>query len=94
MSTVDTLKLARALRDRGGFTQDAADATAEAINAALGQEVATKSDIKLLDSRITALDSRIVMLMWIVGINLTLLFGIGGPLLWLMLRIAAKVGAL
>lgn len=57
-------------------------------------ESATKSDIKLLNSRITALDSRIVMLMWIVGINLTLLFGMGGPLLWLMLRIAAKVGAL
>ena len=62
MAVVDTLKLARALHDRGGFNQEAADATAEAINAALGEDVATKSDIKLLDSKIT-------LLLWAVGIN-------------------------
>jgi hypothetical protein len=48
MAIIDTLKLARALRDKGGFTQDAAEATADAFNAALGDEVATKSDIRLL----------------------------------------------
>jgi hypothetical protein len=30
MAAIDTLKLARALRDRGGFSSDAAEATAEA----------------------------------------------------------------
>jgi hypothetical protein len=40
-----TLKLARALRDQGGFTQDAADATAEDLNDALGADVATRTDI-------------------------------------------------
>ena len=43
MAVIDTLKLARALHDKGGFNQEAADATAEAINAALGEDVATKS---------------------------------------------------
>jgi hypothetical protein len=62
MAVIDTLKLARALHDKGGFSQDAADATAEAINAALGEDVATKSDIKLLDGKIT-------LLLWAVGIN-------------------------
>ena len=62
MAVIDTLKLARALHEQGGFNQEAADATAEAINAALGEDVATKSDIKLLDSKIT-------LLLWAVGIN-------------------------
>jgi len=62
MAVIDTLKLARALHDKGGFNQEAADATAEAINAALGEDVATKSDVKLLDGKIT-------LLLWAVGIN-------------------------
>jgi hypothetical protein len=61
-SVIDTLKLARALHDKGGFSQEAADATAEAINAARGEDVATKSDIKALDGKIT-------LLLWGVGIN-------------------------
>lgn len=48
MAIIDTLKLARALRDKGGFTQDAAEATADALNNALGDDVATKSDMRLL----------------------------------------------
>lgn len=46
MTAIDTLKLARALRDKGGFSSDAAEATAEALNAALGEEVATKADLR------------------------------------------------
>jgi hypothetical protein len=62
MAVIDTLKLARALHDKGGFSREAADATAEAINSALGEDVATKSDIKLLDGKIT-------LLLGAVGIN-------------------------
>jgi len=69
MAVIDTLKLARALRDKGGFSQAAADATAEAINAALGEDVATKSDIALLDSKIKLVDGKITLLIWAVGIN-------------------------
>jgi hypothetical protein len=73
MAVIDTLKLARALHDKGGFTQDAADATATALNEALGEDVATKADITTLDRkedrRIKELDGKITMLIWAVGIN-------------------------
>jgi len=54
MAVIDTLKLARALRDQGGFTQAAADATAEALNAALGVDVATKTDIDVVRAALKA----------------------------------------
>jgi len=73
MAIIDTLRLARALHDKGGFTQDAADATAEALNAALGEDVATKADIDRLDSKLDAsvarLDSKLTVMMWAIGIN-------------------------
>jgi hypothetical protein len=80
MAIIDTLKLARALHAKGGFTQEAADATAEALNAALGEDVATKADIVRAEGKITALDSKIdgriaalegkmTMLLWAVGFN-------------------------
>jgi|SRR5579862_34112 hypothetical protein len=54
MAVIDTLRLARALRDRGGFTEPAAEATAEALNAALGGDVATKGDVELVKVDIAA----------------------------------------
>jgi hypothetical protein len=45
MAVIDTLKLARALRDKGGFSQEAAEATAEAFDGAFGDTVATKRDL-------------------------------------------------
>jgi hypothetical protein len=69
MAIIDTLKLARALRDKGGFTQEAADATATALNEALGEDVATKADIKTLDVKITAIEGKLTLLIWAVGIN-------------------------
>jgi hypothetical protein len=54
MAVIDTLKLARALRDRGGFTQNSAEATAEALNEALGVELATKADLRELELRLEA----------------------------------------
>jgi hypothetical protein len=63
MAIIDTLRLARALHDRGGFSQEAADATAEALNAALGEDVATKTDIEGLKvatkASIDRLDSKL-----------------------------------
>jgi hypothetical protein len=73
MAIIDTLKLARALHDKGGFSQEAADATAEAINTALGADVATKADITTLgsklDGRIAAIDGKLTLLIWAVGLN-------------------------
>jgi hypothetical protein len=69
MAVIDTLKLARALHDKGGFTQEAADATASALNEALGEDVVTKSDINLLDTKLTAMEGKLTLLIWVVGIN-------------------------
>jgi hypothetical protein len=54
MATIDTLRLSRVLRDRAGFSQDAAEATAEALGAAIGGEVATKADIAELRTELKA----------------------------------------
>jgi hypothetical protein len=84
MAVIDTLKLARALHDKGGFSQEAADATAEALNAALGEDVATKADVgglrtelkaditalgSRIDGKITAIEGKLNLLIWAVGIN-------------------------
>lgn len=69
MAIIDTLKLARALSDKGGFSINAAEATAAALNEALGEDVATKADIGLLKSDINRLDSKLTVMMWAIGIN-------------------------
>jgi hypothetical protein len=69
MAVIDTLKVARALHDKGGFSQEAADPNAEAVNAALGEDVATKSDTALLDSKIKLVGGKITLLTWAVGIK-------------------------
>ena len=45
MTIIDTLKLARDLRERAGFGQAAAEATAEALNTALGDRMPSKADL-------------------------------------------------
>jgi hypothetical protein len=52
MAVIDTLKLARALRANAGFTDEAAEATAEAINTALGEQVASKADLEQATERL------------------------------------------
>jgi hypothetical protein len=54
MALIDTLKLAHALRDKGGFTEEAAEGTAQALNEALTGSAATKADIADLRSNINA----------------------------------------
>lgn len=66
MAVIDTLKLARALRDKGGFPEEAAEATAETINEALGAQMASKAD---LDNAVGELKSDIRPLKWQVGVN-------------------------
>lgn len=53
----DTLKLARALRDKAGFTQEHAEAAADALADAISEQVATKQDIRDLGVAIDALRS-------------------------------------
>ena len=53
----DTLKLARALRGKAGFSQEHAEATADALAEVVAAQVATKQDIKDLGNEIAALRS-------------------------------------
>jgi hypothetical protein len=63
---------------------------AEALNAFLGSDVASKADVELartqLDGRITSikteLDGRITLLQWMVGFNLALTIAVLGKLLF------------
>jgi hypothetical protein len=83
MAVIDTLKLARALREKGGFTEQAAEATAEAINAALGEQMASKVDLERaverlehridqqvggVDRRVDKLTARLNFMQWQIGI--------------------------
>jgi hypothetical protein len=50
----DTLKLARKLREKAGFTPEHAEAAAEALAEAVGgAELATKMDLRDLEQRLT-----------------------------------------
>lgn len=42
------------------------------------------------ESRLSSIESRLLVLMWMAGG----LYAIGAPVVWLLLRIAAKTGAL
>jgi len=48
----DTLKLARALRDRAGFSQEHAEAAADALADVISGQVATKQDLKDLGAEL------------------------------------------
>jgi hypothetical protein len=73
---IDTLKLAHALRDKAGFSQESAEATAEALNEAVTAGSATKADIADLGGRISAVDGKLTVLMWIVGLNFAATIGV------------------
>ena len=46
------------------------------------------------ESRFASIKTRLAVLAWMVGGLYALLLAIGAPSLWLLLRVAAKVGAL
>ena len=51
-TAIDTLKLAQALEE-AGFTRKQAEAQANALNAALNENIAIKHDLKELEVRLT-----------------------------------------
>jgi phage host-nuclease inhibitor protein Gam len=51
----DTLKLARALRDKAGFSQEHAEAAADALAEAVAEQVATKQDVRDVRAEIETL---------------------------------------
>jgi hypothetical protein len=94
MAIIDTLKLTRALRDKGGFTQEAAEATAEALNEAFGADVATKADIALVRADITQLETATKGDIAVVKADIARLDGKLNVVIWAIGIIAALVVAI
>jgi hypothetical protein len=61
MAILDTLKLARALRDQAGFSAQSAEATAAALGSALGDAVATKADLDRAEGGLRAEIERVAV---------------------------------
>ena len=68
-----------ALLSAGSDPQKAADAAAEAAG---------------YENRLGAIETRLVVLTWMVASSIALVAAVGIPALWLLLRVASKVGAL
>lgn len=75
MTTVafDTLKFVERL-EAGGFTREQAKAAAEAFSEAAGQELATKSDLKELETKqalgFAKIEGEMTLIKWMLGILL------------------------
>src|SRR5580765_4333959 len=55
---------------------------------------AAAEEIAAYDNRLAAIESRLAVLTWMVGSTIALVAAVGMPALWLLLRVASKVGAL
>ena len=85
------MQLAKAFRENAGLDQDKAERLATTIFDAIRDNVATKQDLDVLRQTIRG---EIQLLKWMVGGVYALLVVFGAPALLLLLRVAAKVGAL
>jgi len=63
------------------------------IDAGATPEKADKASEELAsyENRLASIETKLAVLMWMVG---TFAIGIGAPAIWLLLKVASKVGAL
>lgn len=78
-AVIDTLALARKLRDKAHFTPEQAEGVAEAINEMLTEQVATKADLR---DETAPVKADLLLVKWMVGFNLA----ITAAILTLLLR--------
>jgi hypothetical protein len=82
----DTLKFARALRDKAHLPAEQAESIAEAFGDATGEQLATKTDLReqgaARDNHFVRIEGELALLKWMVGFNLAATVG----LLFLLLR--------
>lgn len=66
------------------------------IEGGTSEEKANKAAEELAgyDSRLAQIETRLVLLTWMVGGVYAVVVILGAPALWLLLRVAAKLGAL
>ena len=67
-----------------------AGASVEKANKAAEEVASYENRLARIETELVALDGRVNLLAWMVGG----LYVVGAPALWLLLRIASKVGAL
>jgi glutathione S-transferase len=60
----------------------------------VGKAAKAAEELAGYENRLAGIDTRLTVLTWAVGATATLLVAIGAPMLWLLLRVASKVGAL
>ena len=72
---LDTHKVVKLLQERG-YSQESAEGFIEAVQEIALTGVATKQDVVDLDKRVSALEAKLNMLIWMVGINMTMTAGI------------------
>lgn len=86
----DRLALSLAIED-AGIPRDKAQGLASVIINLVRDTAATTADLDALRADVKA-DIR--FLQWQIGIGFALVIAIAGPSLWLLLRVAAKLGAI
>jgi len=76
----DTLKFARALRDKAHLPAEQAESIAEAFGEATGEQLATKADLRELGADIRAeiatVKADVLLLKWMSGFTLALLVAV------------------
>lgn len=55
---------------------------------------AAAEEVAGFENRLSGVEAKITVLQWMVGTHIALSVAIAGPMIWLLLRVAAKVGAL
>ena len=80
----DTLKFARALRDKANMSAEQAEGVAEAFSGATSEQLATKADLDRsvveLRAEIAGVRSELVLVKWMIGFVLALLVAVFGKL--------------
>jgi hypothetical protein len=76
----DTLKFARALRDKANMSAEQAEGVAEAFSSATSEQLATKADLDMsvaeLRAEIAGVRSELVLVKWMIGFVLALLVAV------------------
>ncbi len=91
----DTLKFARALRDKANMSAEQAEGVAEAFSGATSEQLATKADLDMsvaelrseisdvkseLRAEIAGVRSELVLVKWMIGFMLALVVAVFGKL--------------
>jgi len=84
----DTLKFARALREKANMSAEQAEGVAEAFSGATSEQLATKADLdrsvaelgSALRVEIGGVRSELVLVKWMIGFMLALLVAVFGKL--------------